>query len=196
LGIQGAFFPFQDGYVDGEKLTDPNYIYTELYPTEFESDSQTCVEGRVGVVTTSSRQLCDPESEQDPCRWDVVYGGGIGVTLNDHDVWNAQQAGVQGFSFKTSGYLESREFMFVAKMEGSDDNFCKKFQVVDENSFAEESVDFSELVHNCEGHAPSTMSLDTTRLTELRWQLLPEITSGQKNVASFCVTRLEAYQAK
>jgi hypothetical protein len=46
---------------------------------------------------------------------------------------------------------------------------------------------------NCEGHAPSTKTLDTTKILELRWQLPAATTIAERNVDKFCVSRLEAF---
>jgi hypothetical protein len=194
-GIQGSFFVLEDSMKDGDPVPADDLWHTDLSPDAFDEDTAApCVSGVIGAVTDIDGEECDPRDQGGTeCEWSAVWGGGIGVNLNetggedsDVDTWSATAAGVEGFSFQTSGSLSGAVLRFKAKMAGSDEDFCKDITVGDV------SVDLSELRHNCFAGGVATQALDLTKLEQLNWQIVSDANTSF-TVTDFCVDGLEAY---
>ena len=194
-GIQGSFFVLEDSMKDSEPVPDDDLSHTDLSPDEFAEDtSAPCVSGVIGAVTDIDGEECDPmDLGGTECEWSAVWGGGIGVNLNetggeDSDVnaWNATAAGVTGFSFATSGSLGGAVLRFKAKMLGSDEDFCTNVAV------GSTSVDLSELRHNCFAGGVATQALDLTQIEQINWQIVSDANTFF-TVTDFCIDSLDAY---
>ena len=193
-GIQGAFFVLEDGIKDGAPVSD-GLTHTDLMPDTFEEATSLCVTGTVAAVTTADGGMCDAAMDGS-CEWSALWGGGIGLNLNETgemdgaasmmDVFNATAAGVTGFSFTISGNFDGT-IRFKAKMQGSDDDFCT---AVD---FGENTVPLTDLAYNCwDASMAANMTLDLTQLTQIQWQLVSKQNTTYEGV-ELCIDSLSVY---
>lgn len=195
IGIQGTFFVLEDSMDEGSPVPLDYLYHTDLTPDEFTEDSPfACVSGTIGAVTDIYGYECDPmDLGGTPCEWADVWGGGIGLNLNEtggddstKSPWNATAAGVTGFSFQTSGSLDGAVLRFKAKMAGSDEDFCSAVSV------GSASVDLADLQHNCYVGGVATQALDVTKIVQLEWQIVSDA-NVFFYVADFCIDSLSAY---
>jgi hypothetical protein len=195
LGIQGSFFVLEDSMDEGVPVPADNLDHTDLEPNEFtDASAAACVSGIIGAVTDIDGGTCDPmDLGGTACEWSAVWGGGIGLNLNEtggedstKSPWNALAAGVTGFSFQTSGSLDGAVLRFKAKMEGSDEDFCTQV------SIGSSSIDLADLRHNCYVGGVATQSLDVTKIVQLEWQLVSDA-NVNFYISDFCIGGLSAY---
>lgn len=207
LGIQGSFFVLEDSMKDSVPIEEANpdvvplgLTFSDLTPDTFDdTTTAVCVNGTIAGVTAINGAVdCNygdgTETPENICQWDYIWGGGLGFNLNEtggedsmKTPWDAVAAGVQGFKMLLSGDVGGAVVRFKAKMDGSDEDFCAEVDV-EPTPGAVTEVLFSELEHMCWGTA-GTLTLDTTKLVQVEWQIVPEIDTPF-TVTNFCVERL------
>lgn len=188
FGIQGAFFVLEDSVKDGVPVND-GLTHTDLTPDEFGEGIDPCVSGTVAMVTNAAGEQCDPAGSD--CEWSAIWGGGIGLNLNETGGENSTQqpldlgaAGVTGFSFRLSGDVEGATVRFKIKDQPNEaEDFCV---AVMPNGVS--TVRFNELKHMCWG-SDGTLSVDTTKALQLQWQIVTTA-SRDYNVNNFCIEEL------
>lgn len=200
VGIQGAFFILEDSVKDGAAVED------SLTHTDFTADSdpveeagvskfgpmtdKPCISGTAAQVTTVDGMECNPAGSD--CDWDDLWGGGIGLSLNEtggddsvKSPFDADAAGISGFQFTVSGDAAGATIRFKATDVPNDgEDFCAKIVLGQEN----QQVTFDQLKHMCWG-ADGTKTLDTTQLMQLQWQIVTDA-SGSYPVTNFCIENL------
>lgn len=192
VGIQGAFFVLEDSMADGTAVDD-GLTHTDLEPDEFDEDTEKpCVNGTVAQVTDASGEECDPAGTD--CEWSAIWGGGLGLNLNEtggdmseKSTFDAAANGVSGFGFTLSGDTGGAIVRFKAKMEGSDSDFCSQVKVGEAVT-----VDLADLEHNCYPGGEQTETLDTSKLVQLEWQIVPTAEESY-TVTDFCVEEVGYY---
>lgn len=192
VGIQGAFFVLEDSMKDGVAVDD-GLTHTDLAPDEFDMDTEKpCVNGTVAQVTANDGGECDPAGTD--CEWSAIWGGGIGLNLNEtggdmsvKSTFDAAANGITGFGFTLSGDTGGAIVRFKAKMEGSDSDFCSQVKVGEAVT-----VDLADLEHNCYPGGEATETLDTSKLVQLEWQIVPTADESY-TVTDFCVEEVGYY---
>ncbi len=191
-GITGNFFILEDSVNDGT-VVDDNLTHTDLDPPDdedigvdevssFESSSSPCVSGVVAVVTDEYGDNCEINDED--CVWDILWGGGIGLTLNETNdsvmAWDASTAGVSGFTFSTNGTVDGIPVRFMVE-DTSGEQFCTNITV------GTTQVAWSDLQHNC--WDPDSGNLDPSEIQQVSWQFVPDA-SYSYEITSFCIESL------
>jgi hypothetical protein len=191
-GAVGNFFVLEDGVADGVVVSD-SLTHTDLDPPDssaepstFEASSAPCVSGTVAVVTDASGANCEVNSED--CAWGDLWGGGIGMTLNESagtaSAWNASTVGVTGFNFQISGSTGGVPIRFFVE-DTSGNQFCTSVTT------GANSIRFSSLSHEC--WSPTTLTLDPTKIKQISWQFVPDA-SDSYSISGFCVERLDVLE--
>lgn len=204
-GIQGAFFVLEDSMKDGLLVTEePPLKHTDLTPDTFSDATSLCVAGTVAAVTTVDGGKCDAALGEDTamgCQWSAIWGGGIGLNLNEtgdtldeegnvieesmESPYNATENGVTGFSFNITGAFDGT-IRFKAKVMGSDEDYCAEVDL------GPNKVDLSTLMHKCWDDSLATETLDLTNLAQIQWQLVTKQNTEYTDV-TFCVESLSVY---
>jgi len=181
-GIQGSFFVLEDSVKDGV----PADGESDMTPNAFDDTTvKPCISGTAALVTCST-------AVPPVCNYSTNWGGGIGMNLNEEGgvgsvplAWNATTNGVTGFSFTTSGNTDGATMRVKAKDSVHPlDDFCLEFTVGIAKSFL-----LSDLTHNCYAGGVATLTLDTTKLTSLQWQIVTDTTAAH-TVTNFCIESL------
>lgn len=188
FGIQGAFFVLEDSVKDGVPVSD-GLTHTDLTPDEFGEGVNPCVSGTVAQVTDAAGEKCDAAGSD--CEWSAIWGGGIGLNLNETGGESSMQgsldltgAGITGFSFKLSGDVEGATVRFKVKDQPNEDqDFCASVP-----PSGVTTVRFDELKHECWG-SDGTLSVDLTQALQLQWQIVTTA-SRDYNVTDFCIDEL------
>lgn len=203
LGIRGVFFMLEDSVSRGAPVSD-GLMHTDLTADSAGDETQApfsqftsatlepCVSGSLPIVTLYDGSPCDPV--EDECAWDSIWGGGIGMHLNQAsgassaaEPWDATAYGVSGFEFTTTGDIGQAILRFKAKDSAHpDEDFCAMVPMG-----AERRVLLSRLKHQCWNNEGS-LTLDVTRLTSLEWQIVPD-TDSSHEVTSFCIAHVGAF---
>src|SRR5690606_37382341 len=164
LGARGFFYTMMDGWdVMTNNLFDDGFAHTVLTPPAgFQSgETQPCVSGTTALV--------DPEHcHDDVCGYPLLWGGGIGLNLNEQAGETAKPldlSGIEGFRFRVSGDAGGAEVRFKVTEMDSHEDFCIAIAL---NEDLEISLD--SLEHNC--WDPGTLTLERTRAHALQWQVL------------------------
>jgi hypothetical protein len=187
-GAVGNFFVLEDSVADGALVSD-SLSHSDLDPPEsnaepssFESSTAPCVSGTIAVVTDADGANC--EVNDSDCVWGDLWGGGIGLTLNEEGstaaAWDASAVGVTGFEFSLSGSVDGVPIRFFVE-DTSGNQFCTEI-VTGKNS-----IPFSSLAHEC--WSPTTLSLDPTKIKQVSWQFVPDA-SYSYVISNFCVEDL------
>ena len=162
--------------------------------SQFSPDApKPCVSGHLAQVTTIDGTTCDPEGND--CLWDDLWGGGIGLSLNQPEgvdepqAWNAKAWGVLGFRFERSGALDGARLRFVALDKTHSEEFCQELEP------AQREIKLTDLTPECwERSAESWPTpLDLSSLKEVRWQLVPDEKRSHR-IDDFCIEHVEAVE--
>jgi len=205
-GIQGAFFVLEDSMKDGEPVVeDPPLTHTDLTPDDFADATTLCVTGTVAAVTTVDGMECDAADAEDlptGCQWSAIWGGGIGLNLNEtgdtldeegnvveesvQTAWDGMASGATGFAFTVSGSFDGT-MRFKGKMEGSDDDFCTEIEM------GANMIDMSQWAYSCwDESLAADKTIDLTKMWQIQWQLVTKQNTTYENV-QFCLDSLSVY---
>jgi len=201
-GIQGAFFVLEDSMKDGV-LVEDGLTHTDLAPDDFADATTLCVTGTVAAVTTADKMECDAADGEDTatgCQWSAIWGGGIGLNLNEtgdtldengevieesvQTVWDGTTS--TGFSFNISGVFDGT-MRFKGKMKDSDDDFCTPVE------FGDNKIDMSQWAYSCwDESLAAEKTIDLTQLWQIQWQLVTKQNTEYTGV-EFCLNSLSVY---
>lgn len=186
LGAKGSFFILEDSVEDGALVSD-GLSHSDFdapdgsgEPSTFEGSAAPCVSGVLAMVTSPTGASCETTSSS--CDWEAIWGGGIGLTLNETDgVASAFDASAyDGFSFNLAGSAGGAPIRFMIE-DMSGNQFCTEI------SSGSNAVDFGYLLNNC--WDPTTLSLNPANIKQISWQFVPDA-SYSYSVSNFCVTDL------
>jgi hypothetical protein len=178
----------EDSVENGAPVSD-GLTHTDLTPDMFdENTAKPCVSGTVAQVTNADGGACDPAGSD--CAWSALWGGGIGLNLNetggDASVMSPvdlTSQGVTGFSFRVSGDAGGATLRFKVKdAANNSQDFCASI------SDGVNTIMLSDLKHECWG-ATGTLSLDPSQAVQLQWQLVTSA-SASYTVSNFCIEEL------
>lgn len=202
--IQGSFFVLMDSVKDDMPVTD-TLPHTVLMPSTFADATSLCVNGTIPGVVTEAGTAC--KSDGSDCAWSAMWGGGMGLNLNEsgdtvdadgnvtmesvQGTFDATAAGVTGFSFTLAGSFDG-EIRFKATMEGAlpDDDFCLTADIGgnDVNKY-----NLSDLKYKCwDKSLASQKTLDLTKLVQIQWQLVSKA-GTEYAVTDFCLSKLSVF---
>lgn len=206
-GIQGAFFVLEDSMKEGLPVVeDPPLVHTNLTPDDFADATSLCVTGTIAAVTTVDGMDCDAADAEDlptGCQWSAIWGGGIGLNLNEtgetpadeetgepiksvQSPWDAVASGATGFAFNISGTFDGT-MRFKGKMQDSDDDFCTEVE------FGDNKIDMTAWAYSCWDESLATeKSIDLTKMWQIQWQLVTKQNTEYTGV-EFCLNSLSVY---
>ena len=201
VGIQGAFFILEDSVKDGAPVSD-SLTHTDFTAdtgavedpvSEFSEETvMPCISGTAAVVTTADGMECDPAGSN--CAWDSLWGGGIGLNLNEsggddsvQSTWDATANGVTGFEFTLTGDVAGATLRFKAVDAGKEgEDFCAEISVGPNTQ-----VLLDDLKHMCWG-ADGTLTLDKTNLSQVQWQVVTDPASDHA-VTNLCIASISTF---
>ncbi len=187
--IDGSFFILEDSVKDGELVVTP-LLLSDLdgdgasaeEPSTFDGAEAPCVSGTIAMVTDPDGESC--ELVDADCDWTSMWGGGIGLTLNQPEdtalTWDATAEGITGFEFVTSIAASGPPLRFIVE-DTSGKQYCTDV------AYGSKQVLFDDLVLEC--WSPQAGSLDPSKIRQISWQFKNDA-SRDYTINSFCVDEL------